>query len=82
MSGDRLRRCRQCGELRGRGRFSSAADPTPEWVELSCLCDGIVCRCCRKNAIRRPISNHFDDATRSVWHVPWFAAMIPCADCR
>lgn len=77
-----LRRCLQCGRLRGTTYWPEPDEPgflteTP----ISCLCDGIVCARCRKNAIFRPISNYFDDETARVRHVPWFAAQRPCAEC-
>ncbi|MGH3031883.1 MAG: hypothetical protein ACRDNE_14200 [Gaiellaceae bacterium] len=81
MESKRLRRCTQCGELRGRGRFASGAGDDLEWVELLCLCQGIVCRHCRRNAIHRPASRYFDDRTLSVWYVPTFGYRMKCGEC-
>ena len=62
-----LRECPQCGECRGE--------------HVLCLCDGTVCRYCRKNPIPRPIANYFDRASAKILHVPWFGYMKPCNEC-
>ena len=63
-----LVRCGQCGEPRGR--------------RIKCLCEGIVCRYCKKNAIHRPISDYYDEATKTVYHVAWYGYLVPCFECR
>jgi hypothetical protein len=71
-----LRRCGECGEFKG----TCLADG--EEVELLCICDGILCRRCKRNLVRRPISDHFNEADGRVWHTPSIAALIPCAACK
>jgi len=74
---ERLQRCLQCGQLRGEAFVDGGRR-----VPVACLCEGIVCRVCRERAIRRPLSNYWDEETGRVWHVPWFAYLRPCAPCR
>ena len=75
-----LTRCPDCGELRGtflyRDRWGEAITP------VRCICDGITCRGCGTNKIRRPISNYYDEETGRVWHTPYFGAMFTCDACR
>jgi hypothetical protein len=77
-----LRKCHQCGEYRGRGIVPSHRHDLLDIVPVSCLCQGIVCRYCKRRAIHRPISNYYDGETGQVWHVPYFAYDVPCPDCR
>jgi hypothetical protein len=60
-------RCATCGELRGG----------------SCLClgDGLVCAACGQGRIHRPISDYYDEKTREIIHVPYFAALKACRAC-
>lgn len=80
----RLRRCTRCGEYEGRGLVETYRTEDVETVIVTCLCDGIPCRFCKKNTIHRPCSNYFDEATGRVWHVPWFVGLfaVPCEECR
>ena len=78
-----LTRCDTCGEQRGTSYFSEPY--VPELLtrtEISCICDGIRCRCCDRGMIRRPISNYWDEKRSRVVHVPWFGGYTPCPDCR
>jgi len=77
-----LHRCGQCGELRGRFLYAGTVDAEPRATEVHCLCAGIVCRSCKERAIHRPISDYYDEATGTVWHVPWFGYRLPCQVCR
>ncbi len=78
-----LRRCRQCGELYGRTYYGTPYDRIfLEAVTVTCLCKGIVCHWCKKNAIHRPISNYFDEETGTIWHVPHFGFLARCRECR
>lgn len=77
-----LRRCLQCGRLRGTTYWPEPDEPG--WLTetpVSCLCEGIVCRHCKRNAIFRPISNYFDERDATIWHVSHFAAGRPCDEC-
>ena len=84
-----LTRCPVCDEYRGTMRLGELSDPfglyrdeNPDTrLVVQCICDGIPCYCCKKNRVHRPISN--------VWgprggfgHIPYFAAQIPCNECR
>lgn len=81
MEQDGLRRCVQCGELKGEALVDDPWEGLTH-VPVLCLCDGIVCRHCREGAIRRPISNYYDEQTGRVWHVPWFGYLVRCRRCR
>ena len=81
MKQDRLRRCSQCGELTGEA-FVDDPWEGPVYIPVLCLCEGIVCSRCRRRAIRRPISNFYDEATGRVIHTPWFGYLVPCLDCH
>jgi len=50
-------------------------------MAVSCLCEGIVCRYCRRGAIRRPISNQYDETTGVVFHTAHFGWMSACKSC-
>ncbi len=63
-----LTRCPVCGEYRGSN--------------VTCLCEGILCRRCEKNRIHRPISNSYDPETNTIRHHPWFSYLKPCNACR
>lgn len=78
---DRLSRCGQCGELKGEALVDDRWQGKI-YVPVICLCGGIVCRYCRSGAIRRPISDRYDEATGRVLHMPYFGALIPCRACK
>jgi hypothetical protein len=64
--------CRFCGEVAGHlGEIKS-----------TCLCEGIPCRSCGIGRVRRPISDTYDPATGSFWHVPYFMGMGACRGCK
>lgn len=71
-----LHRCLQCGELRGLAILPDATLP------VRCLCQGIVCYHCKKNAIHRPISTCYNEGIERFLHIPYFANLAPCDDCR
>lgn len=71
-----LTRCPDCHEFKG-ALIREGAE-----VELLCICDGIKCRRCGRVAIRRPISDHFDEGGGRIWHTPYFTGWFPCRDCR
>ena len=85
-----FRLCDECGEYTGttqskylRWREFHPRLATPEEpVSVRCLCEGILCKCCGKRFIHRPISNSYDSDDNSIWHWPWFTGMIPCEDCK
>lgn len=82
-----LTKCASCGEYNGKVRAGdlnnkwSSIDPE-KLVGVTCLCHGILCMRCGRNKIHRPISNEYDPTTNEVWHTPYFAGCIPCAECR
>jgi hypothetical protein len=82
----RLFRCDRCGEWSGiiDRRLLPAREPSRggPLTSVLCRCDGPLCRRCGKYRIHRPISNYYDDADGSVWHVPYFAGLAPCPACR
>ncbi len=75
-----LTRCPACGEL--TGTFLYKDQWGEEFTPVRCICEGILCRGCGKNKIRRPTSNHYDEETGRVWHTPYFAVVSPCDACR
>ncbi len=86
-----LYRCKQCGEYKGEamkkdlnweGGLNEEAEKNEEYINVSCLCDGILCHKCKKNKIRRPISNSYDEESNSIWHTPYFSAQFGCVECR
>jgi hypothetical protein len=77
---DKLRRCAQCGELKGEALVDDRWEGLI-YLPVRCLCEGIVCCYCRAGAIHRPISNRFDEATGRVLHIAYFGWMAPCRDC-
>jgi len=86
-----LYKCEQCGEYKGSvmekdlnwdDSFNKAeAEKSKEYLGVSCLCDGILCRACKKNKIHRPISNSYDVDTNKIWHYPYFQGMKSCGEC-
>ena len=79
---DGLVRCGQRGELRGEFLYQDRHDPEPGLTRVRCLCAGIVCRYCRTNAIHRPVSAYYHEATATVWNVASFGYLFPCRECR
>ncbi len=85
-----LTRCPVCGEYRGSilARYLDwnveplDASGLDEEIDVSCLCEGILCRRCEKNRIHRPISNSYDPGTNTILHHPWFSYLKPCSACR
>jgi hypothetical protein len=71
-----LARCPDCHEFKGTIIRDGAE------VKLLCVCDGIPCRRCKTNRIRRPISDHFNEFDGRIWHSPYFAGLLPCTSCR
>jgi len=81
-----LYKCPKCGEYRGKVREKDLPQlrhlpedtPTPDetshgsgYIEVSCLCRGMVClKCGRK--VHRPISNRYDPENGEIQHFPWF----------
>jgi len=55
--------------------------PDEAMIEVSCLCDGIVCPKCKKGRMHRPISNYYDARHNDVWHFPWFYFYRGCDEC-
>ncbi len=72
-----LLKCGKCGEYKGEATEDEEEGP----LEVICICDGMLCPRCRRNKIRRPISNFFDEATNSVWHSPYFIGWALCSRC-
>lgn len=87
-----LIKCEVCGQYKGRGmrRDLNCGDHnnkeeherSTEYFEVSCLCDGILCRKCMKEKINRPISNSYFEESNEVWHWPWFQGMKLCRECK
>mgnify|MGYP001580801400 CR=1 FL=1 len=87
-----LSKCGECGEYKGKviekdlnwedSFHKERAEKSEEYLGVSCLCDGILCRACNKNKIHRPISNTYDVATNQIWHYPYFQGMKSCGECR
>lgn len=62
-----LNRCKDCGQLKNE--------------KLLCICSGIICHKCKKNKMRKPISNYYDEKEGKIYHVPWSRGIFPCAEC-
>lgn len=55
--------------------------PDEKIIEVSCLCDGIVCPQCKKGRMHRPISNTYDPVRNEVWHFPHLYYLRGCDAC-
>jgi len=56
-------------------------DEDPEKpLTISCICDGIPCRRCKKNLIHRPISDQWDEHN-GFRHNSYLAGLFPCKEC-
>jgi len=71
-----LHKCEECGEYKGQ------VEKDGENILMSCICEGILCPKCKKNKIRRPISNYYNEKNNSIWHDPHFTAQFGCDECR
>lgn len=71
-----LLRCESCGEYKGQ------VTDDGEDIEISCICDGILCPQCGKNKIHRPISNSYDPASDKVVHYSSYSGIAGCKECR
>lgn len=87
-----LVKCEVCGEYKGNVKekdlnwegHALRADKreSDAILSVSCLCDGVLCPRCKRNKMRRPISNSYDETTNQVWHTPVFIGMAGCSQCR
>ena len=85
-------KCKVCGEYTGKtkiknlsweGNFNKADnEKSEEYISVSCLCQGIICKACGKNRIHRPISNSYDQKTNTIGHWSYFSGMRPCSECK
>lgn len=55
--------------------------PDEKIIEVSCLCDGIVCPQCKKGRMHRPLSNTYDPVRNEVWHFPHLYYLRGCDAC-
>ena len=76
-----LVQCPVCGEYRGTcvvdGWYYRG-----EQVEVTCVCEGIVCPRCGLHRMNRPISDCYDKERAAVLHVPYFMGWAGCKECR
>lgn len=86
-----LVKCEKCGEYKGSVKEKDLGPPDylgfetengEGFLDVSCLCEGILCPKCKKNRIHRPISNSYDAETNNIVHYPYFIAMAGCKECR
>jgi len=86
-----LHKCETCGEYKGEvmekdlsplDKLGYETKGGEGYLEVSCLCDGILCHKCKKNKIHRPISNSYDEEDNDILHHPYLSGMIPCSECR
>jgi hypothetical protein len=87
-----LVKCEVCGEYKGKAMKKDlnwhdsfdkeSKERSEEYIGVSCLCDGILCRRCMKNKIHRPVSNSYEEENNSIGHWPYFSGMMPCGECR
>jgi hypothetical protein len=75
-----LVRCATCQEA--RGWVIEVDFGEVELLGAACICDGIACLYCDKGLVRRPISNHFDEQSGTVWHTPYVSGLAHCGECR
>ena len=80
MARTELNRCPRCREF--RGETAEITSSMKERLTVSRLCERIVCRRCGRNSQHRPISNYYDEGRDTIIHVPYFAAMFGCRECR
>jgi hypothetical protein len=76
-----LSTCPVCGTIRGETPGPLKDGQVGLW-KSTCLCEGPFCRRCKRNRIRRPVSIYYDPDDGEWWHVPYFAAMAECRECR
>lgn len=79
-----LSRCPVCNEYRGTLGIDDESPHSRgkgDFLSVQCICDGILCRCCKVNRIHRPISNVWTERG-GFGHVPYFAAWGSCKECR
>jgi len=79
-----LVRCPVCNEYRGTIGIDDESPHSRrqgDFTTVQCICDGILCPRCKVNRIHRPISNVWDERG-GFGHIPYFAAMGPCNECR
>jgi hypothetical protein len=72
--------CSACGTVRGETPGPLKGGRIGLWTS-TCLCGGPFCRRCRRNRIRRPISDYYDREDGDWCHGPSFAAMAGCREC-
>ncbi|TAJ13521.1 hypothetical protein EPO56_03130 [Patescibacteria group bacterium] len=84
-----LVKCEVCGEYKGKvqSKYLNWATPLEgdegeEFIDVTCICEGIPCAKCKKNKIHRPISNSYNEEDNSISHAPYFAGMMPCSECK
>jgi hypothetical protein len=74
-----LQRCEVCNQYKGYGieRWANGFGG----YTVSCICDGILCKKCGINKVRKPIANYWDEINHTSWHVPYFAS-TRCSACE
>jgi hypothetical protein len=76
-----LYRCPDCSQVRGLAWGPASKGGLTHWKSV-CICEGIICRRCETNRVRRPISDYYNPRDGAFWHVPYFGGMLPCRKCR
>ena len=89
---DGLYRCEKCGEYKGRvmakdlnwddNAIKETKKESEEYIDVSCLCEGILYPKCKTNKIHRPISNSYYEESNTIGRWPYFTGMIGCEKCR
>ena len=87
-----LIKCGVCGEYNGEiikkyldwgnDFFNNSPEEGEKTISVTCLCNGILCKKCKKNKIHRPVSNSYIESSNSIIHWPWFTGMMECDACR
>lgn len=87
-------KCEVCDEYTGKTKMKNLnwencfdfereeREKSEEYISVSCLCEGIICKACGKNKIHRPISNSYEEETNSIGHWSYLSGMRPCDECR
>jgi len=84
-----LTRCLVCNEFKGVMALKDVPDPqgfyqaehpdTP--LRVRCICDGVLCPCCKVNWFHKPTTNVWTERG-GFEHVPEFRAWFPCDECN
>lgn len=84
-----LSRCPICNEYRGVMALKDIPNLDPSYqsenpdtpLRVQCICDGVLCPCCKTNRFHRPTTNVWAERG-GFMHVPEWRASFPCDECN